>query len=106
MTRALANVFPAQNCREMNGAHSCDKRGTRSEVQVEFPNVVFEDGFEEDDILWTPERESYESVERRAKLVLDRIFQNDHDDTCAVAPCFSKVTKPRQFFYRYISHST
>ena len=90
MTRALANVSPTQNCREMNGEHSCDKRRTRSEVQAEFPNVVFEDGFEEDDILWTPERESYESVERRAKLVLDRVFQNDHDDTCAVAPCFSK----------------
>jgi hypothetical protein len=83
----------------VNGAHSCDKRRTRSEIQAEFPNVVFEDGFEEDDVLWTPERESDESVEGRAKLVLDRIFQNDHDDTCAVVPCLSKVTESQQLFF-------
>jgi len=41
---------------------------------------VFEEGFEEDDVLWTPVRENSESVERRAKLVLDRIFQMDNDD--------------------------
>jgi hypothetical protein len=66
---------------------------------------VFEDGFEEDDVLWTPERESDESVEWRAKLVLDRIFQNDDDDTCAVVPCLSKVTEAQQLIFRYIDHS-
>jgi len=50
---------------------------------------VFEEGFEEEDVLWTPTHESRASVERRAKLVLDRIFENDHDATCALAPDLS-----------------
>jgi len=82
-------MFTTQNCREENGEHSCDKRRTRSEIQSEFPKFAFEEGFEEDDVLWTPEREKDESVERRAKLVLDRIFQNDSDDTCVVTPHLS-----------------
>jgi hypothetical protein len=65
---------------------------------------VFEEGFEEDDILWTPEREKDESVERRAKLVLDRIFQNDSDDICAVTPHLS-WPNPQQSSFRYICHS-
>jgi len=69
-----------ENCREVNGEHTCDKRRTRSEIQSEFPKFAFEEGFEEDDVLWTPEREKDESVEKRAKLVLDKIFQNDSDD--------------------------
>jgi len=70
-----------ENCREEYGEHTCDKRRTRSELQDEFPNIVFEEGFEEEDVLWTPVHESRASVERRAKLVLDRIFENDHDAT-------------------------
>jgi len=41
---------------------------------------VFEEGFEED-VLWTSECENDENLERSAKLVLDKIFQNDYDDT-------------------------
>lgn len=33
-------------------------------------------------MLWSPERETKESAERRAKLFLDRVFENDRDDTC------------------------
>ncbi len=72
-----------QDCREHNGAHYCDKRRPKSEVQSEFPNFVFEEGFKEEDVTWTSERESREHMEKRAKLVLDRIFEDDHDDTCA-----------------------
>jgi len=71
-----------ENCREHNGTHFCDKRRPKSEVQSEFPNVFFEEGFEEEDVTWTSEeRETRENMEKRAKLVLDRIFQDDHDDT-------------------------
>ncbi|KAI0286781.1 histidine phosphatase superfamily [Russula aff. rugulosa BPL654] len=63
-----------ENCREHNGAHYCDKRRPKSEVQSEFPNF--------EDVTWTSEeREPRENMEKRAKLVLDRIFQDDHDDT-------------------------
>ena len=78
----LTNTFPTQNCRERYGEQTCNKRRTLSELQSEFPDVVFEDGFEEEDVLWTSECENDENLERRAKLVLDRIFQNDCDDTC------------------------
>jgi len=87
MPRCLStNTFTTQNCREEYGEHTCDKRRTRTELQDEFPGIVFEERFEEEDVLWTTIHESKASVERRAKLVLDRIFQNDHDATCALSP--------------------
>jgi len=70
-----------ENCRERHGKHTCNKRRTLSELQPEFPDVAFEEGFEEEDVLWTEEFENDESLERRAKLVLGRIFQKDCDDT-------------------------
>lgn len=30
-------------------------------------------------------------MEKRAKLVLDRIFQDDHDDTCAPTSCLFQM---------------
>ena len=86
-------MFTTQNCREEYGEHTCDKRRTRSELQDEFSNIAFEEGFEEEDRLWTPIHESKASVERRAKLVLDRIFQNDRDATCALVPYLSSNQK-------------
>jgi len=82
-------MFTTQNCCEEYGEHTCDKRRMQSELQDEFPNIVFEEGFKEEDILWTPTHKSRASVERHAKLVLDRIFENDHDATCALAPDLS-----------------
>jgi len=76
----LIDTFPTQNCRERYSEQTCNKRRTLSELQSEFPNVVFEEGFEED-VLWTSECENDENLERSAKLVLDKIFQNDYDDT-------------------------
>jgi hypothetical protein len=52
-----------------------------------------EEGFEEEDVLWSPEREIHESLERRAKLVLDRIFENDRDETCTSALLLSETSK-------------
>jgi len=60
-------------------------------VQSEFPNFVFEEGFEEEDVTWTSERETRENMGKRAKLVLDRIFQDDRDDTCAPTSCLSQM---------------
>jgi len=100
---ALTDTFPTQNCRERNGEHTCNKRRTFSELQSEFPNVAFEEGFEEEDVLWTSECENDENLERRAKLVLGRIFQKDCDDTCAITRCLSQVTKPSTVFQIYPS---
>jgi hypothetical protein len=90
---ALANSFLSKNCREENGRHSCDKRKTRSEIRHDFPNLDIEEGFEEEDVLWSPEREIHESLERRAKQVLDRIFENDRDETCTCALLLSETSK-------------
>lgn len=95
LTRAIrtleltfVDVLPAhikplivENCREDNGEHTCDKRRTRSEIHSDFPGFAFEEGFEEEDVLWSPERETEESVERRAKLFLDGVFENGRNDT-------------------------
>lgn len=43
-------------------------------------------------MLWSLEREAKKSVERRAKLVLDRIFENDRDETCTFTLRLSRVT--------------
>ena len=64
--------------REHNGVHTCDKRRTRSEIQAAFPEYSFEEGFAENDQLWTPDyRETYDDIDRRARHVLDMIFHND-----------------------------
>lgn len=68
--------------REIYGHHTCDKRRPRSEIEKDFPNFVFEDGFVEEDVLWTEERETYDHLDGRARNVLDRIFEVDTDATC------------------------
>jgi len=70
-----------ENCREEYGEHTCDKRRTQSEIHSDFPGFAFEEGFEEEDMLWSPERETKESAEVRATLFLDRVFTNDCDAT-------------------------
>lgn len=66
-------------------------------MQSEFPNFVFEEGFEEEDVTWTSERESREHMKKRAKLVLDRIFEDDHDDTCAPTSCLFQMANMSVF---------
>ena len=70
-----------QNCRELCGKHTCDQRHTRARIHLDFPKYVFEDGFSEEDELWTPERETEDHLEVRARKVLDRVFEKD-PETC------------------------
>ncbi|KIM83493.1 hypothetical protein PILCRDRAFT_6923 [Piloderma croceum F 1598] len=66
-----------ENCREEYGEHTCDKRRSRTVIHSEFPQLEIEDGFTEEDELWTPERESEEHIITRAKAILDRVFDAD-----------------------------
>ena len=66
----------------VTGRHTCDKRSPRSVIAAEFPLHTFEDGFSEEDILWTDERESYGHVTQRAERLLDQIFVDNPDKTC------------------------
>ncbi|THH19716.1 hypothetical protein EW146_g1476 [Bondarzewia mesenterica] len=70
-----------ENWREESGEHTCDKRRTRSEIEAEFPGFLFEEGFSEEDLLWTDERESKAQTEVRAKRALDGIFRQDEEHT-------------------------
>lgn len=74
------SVMVIENCREENGEHTCDKRNTRTYIASTYPNFTIEDGFTEEDELWTPERETKRHVEERARKVLDTIFE-DADNT-------------------------
>ncbi|KAI0669235.1 phosphoglycerate mutase-like protein [Trametes maxima] len=72
--------------REHNGEHSCDMRSPRTTIarQFEPPVYEFEDGFSEEDILWTNEREKPEHIEERARTVLGRIFAQDDETYIAI----------------------
>ncbi|KAH9964459.1 histidine phosphatase superfamily [Russula dissimulans] len=81
-----------ENCRE----HCCDKCATRQAIASEFPKFVFEEGFEEEDDLFTADRETEEHLQGRAKLVLDRTFQNKDDTYVSVTAHAGWI---RGFFY-------
>ncbi|KAK0477032.1 histidine phosphatase superfamily [Armillaria novae-zelandiae] len=64
-----------ENCREEYGVHTCDKRHPLSWIQFNYPQLLVEDGFSEQDVLWKPDtRETKAEVNARAKQVLDGIF--------------------------------
>ncbi|KAL8695197.1 MAG: hypothetical protein Q9218_000235 [Villophora microphyllina] len=66
--------------REVNGVHTCDRRSSKSTLVTEFPNFTFEEGFSENDELWTPDhRETHEETDERMKRLLDDIFNNDYN---------------------------
>ncbi|KAL1683075.1 histidine phosphatase superfamily, partial [Schizophyllum commune] len=66
-----------QNCREVSGVHTCDKRRTRSYIAAAFPEVDIEEGFTEEDEYYEDDvREPPESVVARARAVLVRIFED------------------------------
>ena len=69
-----------QNCRELNGKHTCDKRRTRSYIHAEFPQLSIEPGLTEADELWHPEkRERWAMVMHRGRLVLEAMFEKDQE---------------------------
>lgn len=95
-----------QNCREEYGEHTCDKRRTRSEIHSNFPGFAFEEGFEEEDMLWSPERETKENTEVRATLFLDKVFTNDCDATCTFTSIFLFVVVTVALFLRHLRYHT
>ncbi|KAI0755238.1 phosphoglycerate mutase-like protein [Daedaleopsis nitida] len=71
-----------ENLREEYGEHTCDQRSPRSAIATRYPPPIysFEDGFEEEDVIWkAEERETKERVAERATKVMDRIFTLDRE---------------------------
>ncbi|WRT65747.1 uncharacterized protein IL334_002695 [Kwoniella shivajii] len=64
-----------EDWREIYGSHTCDKRSTKSYIQKRFPTFNIEDGFAEEDELWTPDdRETDAHMQMRAQRAMDRLF--------------------------------
>lgn len=75
-------VVIAENCREVYGVHTCDKRHPKSWIAENFPLFTFDRGFTEEDELWTPDdRETDEHVNMRALSILDHIWHRHPADT-------------------------
>ncbi|KAH6674129.1 histidine phosphatase superfamily [Halenospora varia] len=64
--------------REAIGAHTCDMRSTKTEIQKAYPDWPIEPGFAEEDPLWDPElRETNEAMDIRLREALDGIFSSN-----------------------------
>ncbi|KAG6910375.1 hypothetical protein DXG01_011090 [Tephrocybe rancida] len=74
-----------EDLREAYGVHTCDQRRTKTYIKTTFSEFRIEDGFSENDLLWTPDvRESDEHIAGRAKEVLDLVFGEDKDTFISV----------------------
>jgi hypothetical protein len=80
-----------QNCREEYGEHTCDKRSSRTIIHATYPQFEIEDGFTEEDELWTSMRESEEHIAIRAKAILDGIFDVDVEQCVSISHIFSSA---------------
>jgi len=82
--RTESTVVIVENCREEYGEHTCDKRRSKTWISTTYPEFIFEEGFTEEDELWTTERESHAHCATRAKSVLDMIFDTDKNDFISI----------------------
>ncbi|KUJ11981.1 phosphoglycerate mutase family protein [Mollisia scopiformis] len=72
--------------REVIGVHTCDRRSTKTVIHGKYPNWPFEEGFAEEDELWSATlRETAEAQDQRTKVVLDDIFSNDENTHISIS---------------------
>lgn len=64
--------------REFLTDHTCDRRSSRSWITQTYPDYIIEDGFSEQDMLWSAETpETVEEHRVRKRMLLEDIFEND-----------------------------
>ncbi|EGV66376.1 phosphoglycerate mutase-like protein [Yamadazyma tenuis ATCC 10573] len=74
-----------ENAREKYGIGTESKRHPKSYISENYPFANFEDGFTENDKLWTTTKhEKSKHVRYRAELVLDEIFTSDNNTVISV----------------------
>jgi len=72
----------SENCREVYGGPTWDKRRPKSWIAEQFPLYTFNKGFTEEDERWTPDvRETTEQRSARAQSVLNDIWDQYPADT-------------------------
>lgn len=71
--------------RERLGAHTCDRRGTRTWIRDNYPSFAVEDDFPEQDELWQPNvRETLAEHAVRVEAFLDDLFTNESATICSI----------------------
>ncbi|OOF90231.1 hypothetical protein ASPCADRAFT_157182 [Aspergillus carbonarius ITEM 5010] len=74
-----------EGLRERLTDHTCDKRGTLTWINQAYPGFLIEDGFSEEDRLWSPFlSETTEEHVARKQRVLEEIFQRDPNNIIAL----------------------
>ncbi|KAH7488794.1 hypothetical protein PRIC1_007049 [Phytophthora ramorum] len=74
-----------ENCREVLGCHTCDKRRSVAELKLKFPDVDFSAIRDEPDMLWTAtHRETDEEMQARARVFLLELFRGIPEQNVAV----------------------
>ncbi|EPE29330.1 Phosphoglycerate mutase-like protein [Glarea lozoyensis ATCC 20868] len=72
--------------REAIGAHTCDRRSSKSVIHGHYPDWPFEEGFAEEDPLWDAElRESDEAMDIRLRKALDEVFGTDENTWISIS---------------------
>jgi broad specificity phosphatase PhoE len=72
--------------REVMGVHTCDRRSSKSVIHEAYPDWPFEDGFEENDLLWVPDlRETNAAMVVRARKAMDDIFDTDKNTHVSIS---------------------
>ncbi|KAH8834772.1 histidine phosphatase superfamily [Flagelloscypha sp. PMI_526] len=74
-----------ENCREVYGEHTCDKRRTKTFIHEQHPQYKIEKGFTEEDELWTEERETDEHAIARAGTVAQMVFSSTSEDDTLIS---------------------
>ncbi|OAV94919.1 hypothetical protein PTTG_26809 [Puccinia triticina 1-1 BBBD Race 1] len=68
-------IVVTENLRENIGLHTCDRRRSKQSISIDFPVVEFENGFNDQDLLWTKDfQETDKQLDIRIKAALTRIF--------------------------------
>jgi len=73
-----------QSLRETIGFNLCDKRDSLTAFKAKFPKFDIEEGFTEEDELWTAtHRETWEEFAAREQRAFNIIFSSKYkEDTC------------------------
>ena len=74
-----------ESCRELSGKHTCDKRSVLKELKELFPEVDYTMIVDEEDPLWTPERESWTMVAERAAEFMEWLWSRPERCIAVVA---------------------
>ncbi|SGZ58536.1 CIC11C00000002280 [Sungouiella intermedia] len=93
------NPVVTENLRETIGQNLCDKRSSKTVISERFGQYgfVFEEGFEEEDILHTPRRETALEQAVRTNRFCQALFEEDWDEKAG------KVNKELAVKHSFIS---